>query len=382
MLSRHTRYILKALLSPLLMLLVALTAMILLSQSLRLIDLIVNRGLEAGMFLYLTALLIPSLMLVILPVASFLAVLYVYNRFINDSEFIAFSAAGLSHIRLAGAAVWTAAGVCALLYLVTFFALPYSYRTFKDIQFLVRNRYAALLLQEGVFNTPVKDVTVYVTEFDPIHGRMRGIFAHDGRDENAQAVMSAEEGILTRSASGPRFMLINGNRQEINTDSGITSVLYFDRYDLDLSALGEEKLRIWREAEEYYVYEMVNALRRPEGLPEKLRRKMAAELHFRLTWPAFGFLLTLLPLTALLTAEFDRRGKRKRLVFAAVAAALACAAQFGAKSATAGNPSLYWLNYLFPAMLLVFEISALRCGAALMRVCGKHKGRSAAARGT
>lgn len=364
---RYTRYILRNLLPPTVLLFITLTMMVLLSQSLKLIDLIVNRGLEAGMFLYLTALLIPSLTLIILPIASFLAVLFIYNKFINESEFIAFSATGLSHIKLAGAAIWSAAGVCALLYAVTFFALPYSYRTFKDIQFIVRNQYATLLLQEGVFNTPVKDVTVYVQTFEPVQGRLRGIFVHDGRKPDAQVVMSAEEGRLIRRPQGARFILINGNRQENNAKNGMSSVLYFDKYDFDIGALSEERTRIWREAKEYYVHEMLNALKRADDIPPKLYKKIVGELHFRISWPLFGFLLTILPLTALLTAEFDRRGKRKRVIVAAAVGGILCAVQFALKSLTVSMPHLFYITYVFLGILALIEVVLLRCAGFNLR---------------
>ena len=57
-----------------------LSGAIWLSQSLRFVDLIVNKGVPATTFVYLTVLLFPSLLLVILPFALFCAVLFVYHR--------------------------------------------------------------------------------------------------------------------------------------------------------------------------------------------------------------------------------------------------------------------------------------------------------------
>ena len=86
---------------------IALTAIIWLTQSLRFIELIVNRGLPFSTFLYLTVLLMPAWLAGVLPIAVFAAVLFVYNRLINDRELIIISAVGVSPARLARP-VWSA----------------------------------------------------------------------------------------------------------------------------------------------------------------------------------------------------------------------------------------------------------------------------------
>ncbi|HLI21084.1 MAG TPA: LptF/LptG family permease, partial [Stellaceae bacterium] len=48
-------------------------------QALRLIDLIVNRGLSIGVFLHLAILIMPRFIDVVLPIAVFVAVQFVYN---------------------------------------------------------------------------------------------------------------------------------------------------------------------------------------------------------------------------------------------------------------------------------------------------------------
>ena len=49
--------------------LLALTGVIWLSQSLRFVDMIVNKGLSAGYFLYLSSMVLPSVLSIILPIA-------------------------------------------------------------------------------------------------------------------------------------------------------------------------------------------------------------------------------------------------------------------------------------------------------------------------
>ena len=69
----------KALVGPFVLVAFGLTAVIWLSQSLRFIDFIVNKGLSLGIFLYLGMLLMPSFLGAILPIALFCGLLFVYK---------------------------------------------------------------------------------------------------------------------------------------------------------------------------------------------------------------------------------------------------------------------------------------------------------------
>ena len=91
-----TRYILRQALTIMLFVAVSFTAAVWLVQSLRLIDLIVNRGLSLGLFFYLAVLILPRLIDVVLPIAVFIAILFTYNRLMSESELIVMRAAGMS----------------------------------------------------------------------------------------------------------------------------------------------------------------------------------------------------------------------------------------------------------------------------------------------
>src|ERR1700722_10552212 len=75
--GRHlSRYVLGQLLGPVALLTLLLTCVILLIESLRLLDLVINRGQSAPTFLYLTTLIIPGLLVIILPIAFFFGTLF------------------------------------------------------------------------------------------------------------------------------------------------------------------------------------------------------------------------------------------------------------------------------------------------------------------
>src|SRR5579875_1849548 len=94
--TRIDRYLLRQLLLALIGVTGALVALIWLTQSLRFVELVVNRGLSLRVFLQLTGLLIPSFVAVILPITTFVVVQFLYQRLAGDRELTVMRAAGLS----------------------------------------------------------------------------------------------------------------------------------------------------------------------------------------------------------------------------------------------------------------------------------------------
>ena len=341
--SGITRYILLQLAGPFVFVTLALTGVVWLTQSLRFLDLIINKGLSAGGFLYLTLLLLPGFLTIILPIAAFCTILYVYHRLDNDSEIIVMRAAGLSQRRLFLPALILSVAVAATTFVMTLYLMPLGFRTFKDLQFVVRHNYASVLIQAGTFNTLVDGVTVYVRERRS-SGELLGILVHDSRDRQRPVTMMAERGALTLTDDGPRFIMINGNRQEVESDRGQLSLLYFERYALDLGGLAQSPATRWREASERYL----NELFEPGDSPDDIRStdEFLAEAHRRLVSPLYALALGLIAVTAVLAGAFNRRGNVWRVFIGAGAAVAFELTGLGILPLVQATPALAPLMYL------------------------------------
>jgi lipopolysaccharide export system permease protein len=354
--KRYGRYILRQLIGPFVFITLGLSAVVWLTQSLRFVDLIVNKGLSIQAFLQLTLLLLPVFFGVIAPVALFCAVLYVYNRLTRDSELVSLTASGLAPAQLARPALLLASLVALLIYSMTLYFMPAAQRSFKDQQFLIRSDYTGILLQEGVFTTLIPGVTVYVRARTP-NGELMGILVHDERNPDESLTMMAERGQLVKAESGPRFVLSNGNRQQIDKAGGRLSLLYFDHYTMDLGVFAADATTRWREAGERYVWELLRPSDHPDDL--KNRDKFLAEAHQRLVLPFFAPALVAIALGALLSGEFNRRGQWRRLMVAVIAGVLFEALGLGLQNATAKLPGLSLLMYLNPAAAIALGLLAM-----------------------
>lgn len=252
----------------------------------------------------------PSLLAVVIPVALVVSIIHAYNKLSVESELVALKSAGLSKLALIKPALMVATLATLISYTIMLYVQPASYREFKDMQAFIRDNYASLLLQEGVFNTPIKGLTVYIRETGD-NGMMKGLLVHDSRDLSKPITMMAEEGQLIRAQGGPRFILINGNRQEVSYKDGQLSLLYFERYALDLSSFAGTTQVRWREPDERYLDELFWP--RDDTAPQFLP-KLRAEGHNRLTWPLYNVLLALAALLPFTLGDFNRRGLNRRIL--------------------------------------------------------------------
>lgn len=317
--GRCTRYILRQLVAALGFVTIALTGVVWLSQSLRFVDLIVNKGLSVASFLMLTLLLLPTFLALILPIALFCAVVFTYSRLVAERELVILRSAGLGPAALARPVIVLGLAVAAVLYAITLYLMPAGYRTFKDQQFVVRTDLTGVLLQEGAFNDVASGLTVYVRAIAG-NGEILGILVHDERTPERPVTMMAERGALVAAEGAPRLVLFNGNRQQIAADGRNLSLLYFDRYVLDLAQFVEPAQSRWREPRERFLHELLGAPEREEDVT--YRDELRAEAHARLVAPWGGFGLGLIALAALVSGEFSRRGGALRIAFG-VAGALA-----------------------------------------------------------
>lgn len=309
--NKIDRYIFRQLFATTLFVAIALTGVVWLTQSLRFVEMIVNRGLSASLFLYFTMLLLPSFLVIILPVALFVAVLFTYNRLLIDSELVVLRAGGYSQYSLARPAMTLTLIVMLACYALTLYFMPASYREFKDLQFTLRNSYPTVLLQEGVFSPVMKGVTVYVGSRSS-EGELSGIIVHDARNRKQPVTMMAERGSIVAGKSGPRVVLVTGSRQQVDEEDGSLSLLYFDRYSFDLSTAKNAGQDRWREPRERYLDELFFSEDRTNSIYNFYKLRM--EGHHRLAMPLLPLGFTLVGLTFLLGGDFNRRGQLFRIL--------------------------------------------------------------------
>jgi lipopolysaccharide export system permease protein len=306
------RYILRQCFGVMIFVTAALSAAIWLAQSLRLIDLIVNRGLSIEVFLYLATLILPRFLDIVLPIGAFIAVLFTFNRLITESELVVMRSAGLSHLALAKPVLILAGIAFFVLMSLSVYFLPASNRAFKDLQFEIRNRFVSSLIQEGTFTTISDKLTIYIRSRDD-RGEVIGLLINDSRDPQKPVTILAERGVFVDSPTGSRIVMVNGNRQQFDPESRKLSLLTFESYTLDLDSLHDAPVVRFREAQERFLDELFFP---PADADGSLREGFLVEAHQRILVPLSAFSFSLIPLACLLPGQLNRRGQLKRVLLA------------------------------------------------------------------
>jgi len=349
--NRLTRYIFRQCLGATLFVTLGLTAASWLIQSLKLVDLVVNRGVGIGLFLEMAVLSLPQMLALTLPIGCFVGVLFSYNKMVSDSELIVMRACGLSQGLLAKPAlILGGVGVTTMLALSVYF-LPASKNAFKDLEFQIHNQIASVLLQEGTFNVVSDTLTIYVRARDSA-GRLQGLLIQDGRDKTKPVTLTAEQGLIVQVDNTPRVLMLNGTRQVWDPVKQTQDVLTFDRYSLDLNQFRDAPGVRFLQAEERYIPDLFFATDADND--PVLHAHLLVEGNNRFISPIYCLSFVLVALGAILTGELNRRGQTKRVLIAfAIVAGLEASSISFTNLATRNLAliPLMWLNVLLPGMV-------------------------------
>lgn len=351
------RYILRQLGVGMVLVTIGLSLVLWLTQSLRFIELTVNKGASVWAFLKLTMLVMPNFLTVILPVSLFAVVLFTYSKLITDRELVVLRSAGLSHLTLARPALILAVIGAGLGLVLNLWVIPRSVEEFHSMQWALRTSATNVLLQEGVFNQVQRGLTVYVKARSP-DGELLGIIVHDTRNAQRAVTLMAERGALIKNAEGlPEVLMINGSRYQVSRGSPRLSLLYFDNYAMQFSDSSEKEEERSRDARERSTGELFSVHRGDVG--DVAYRQFRVEGHQRLSSPLYHFTFALLATACLLSGWFNRRGQGDRLVLAIVLMVLVQAMALGVSNLATRNLSLVPLMYLAPLVPAVIALAVL-----------------------
>ncbi|MCP4922931.1 MAG: LPS export ABC transporter permease LptF [bacterium] len=350
-----TRYILKQLTWSTIFITLALTLAVWLTQSLRFVDLVLNKGFPLSTFFYLVIFLVPDLIGVILPIGFFIACLFICHKLLLDSEITVMRASGFSQGQILRAPLILSIFVALFLYILNLYVMPFSFRQFKDMEYQIRQQSSALLLQPGRFNA-TKGMTFY-TQKVLSDGSLEGLLIHDQRSKESPVTLTAQRGLLDMSSDAPRLRLFEGSHQQLDANTKSIRTIYFDQYTLKLPPPAPVQARKHRKLYEEYLETLIF----PEEENLQKRLQMQAEGFKRLLSPLLAFGFSLLAFLFLLGGQLQRRGHAKRLGASVVIAIGLQMAFLGFINATDKNLWPIWgavlvivLAILVPLKFLIF----------------------------
>jgi lipopolysaccharide export system permease protein len=339
-------YVLGQLLGPVALLTLLMTCVIWLTQLPRLLDLVINRGQSAPTFLYLTSLLIPSLLVIILPIAFFFGTLFTLSRLNGDSELVVMASAGFSQRQLAVPVFIAATIVMAITWICALWLMPLGQRVLSAKVVDISADVGAALLNAGEFQTPAKGLTVFIHQMGN-NGQISGILVHDNRDAKRPITYIAQRGLLAQTPAGSRLIMVDGTVEQSAAAGAQLSVLTFKNYSFDLDQFAGPARITLRKTNERYLGELINPPEKQDVTPQ-VRTAWLAEAHNRLSQPLYALAFAMIALAAILRGRRQRGALAMRLTGAALAAAALRIAGYGVTGPATSHPALFVLFYLIP----------------------------------
>ena len=313
---RLDRYILSQLLRVFGFFALVLVAVYWVNRAVMLFDQLIGDGQPVLVFLELTALSLPMLIRAVLPIAAFVAAVYVTVQLLRSNEIAVLQAAGLSPWRLARPVVAFGLVVALFLMVVMHVLVPAARTQLNQRQAEIAQNITASLLQDGVFQHPSEGITFFIAEITA-DGVLRGIYLSDTRSLSQRVDYTARRALIVPERSGPKLVMIDGFAQIHDQATGRLSTTTFADFTYDLGAL------IGPASRGRSVRELPTPSLIAPG-PELLAETRAAPAQFRYELvsrfiePLSAVATALIGFAALLAGGFNRLGFWREIVLAVV----------------------------------------------------------------
>jgi lipopolysaccharide export system permease protein len=358
-----SRYIFRTTFGAFLVVLVSLTAVIWVTQALRDIDLMTSQGQTILVFVGITGLIVPLLVLVIAPIALLIAVAHTLNKMSTDSEIIVMNAAGMSPWLLFRSFLSAAIVVSILVLAISSYAAPKGLRMLRDWLTEVRANVVSTIVQPGRFTSIENGVTIHIRE-RRANGQLMGIFLDDRRNPNERMTVVAENGELIDNDTGTFLILQQGVVQNQKITERDPAMVKFDRYAFDLSQFSGGPQAVKYSIRERYLWQLVFPDPKDPYLLEQ-PGPFRAELHDRLMAPLYPITFVLIAFAYLGAPRTTRQSRTLSMVGAIGGVALLRLIGFMSTVFGATVPAMLVLQYVAVAGAIGGGLFVIRTGVIL-----------------
>jgi lipopolysaccharide export system permease protein len=339
------RYLFRQLLGPTTLATLALGGVGMLSQSLGALDVIVNQGQSALVLIKITLLGMPQLMVMILPIAIFVAALVALNRLHTEQEIVVCFASGMSRWRVIAPGIYLAVGATLITLFINLWIEPLSERALRAELFRVRTDLAASLVRVGEFNTPSHGLTVYAQSSDQ-GGGLHNMFILEEKPDGGDTTFLAARGKVTSRNGSPVLIMWDGSNQEFSP-TGVLNYLRFGEYIFDLKGFLSTDELINYKISDRFMHELLFPDLQQDW-EKRNRVKMIAEANNRLSAPLYNITFMAMAMAAVIGGPFSRLGYGRRILIVGAAAGVVRILGFGAQAACESNVWFNLVQYALP----------------------------------
>lgn len=279
-----------------------------------LFDQLIADGQSASVFFEFTALSLPGLIRLVLPVSAFAAAVYVTNKLSSDSELTVMQATGFSPWRIARPVAMFGLFVAVVMNILTHILVPASLSQLAQREAEIADNVTQRMLVEGRFLSPAPGITFYIRDITP-EGELRDVFLNDARRPDRRLTYTADRAFLVRLDQGPQLVMFDGMAQTLNAENQLATTTFSDfSYNLaDMMTGGAQAKTNLRHLPTSVLLTADNALSQRMGAPVG---RLLQEGHGRITQALLSLVAPLIGFATLLAGRFSRFGLWRQVLLA------------------------------------------------------------------
>ncbi|MBX3487741.1 MAG: LptF/LptG family permease [Candidatus Paracaedibacteraceae bacterium] len=322
-----------------------------LTQSLRFIEVIIEKDVSMTRYLSMIWLLLPNLTSIVLPVCTLLAAVYTLYKLSSENELIVFKSVGLSNLQIAKPLIVWAVFMTAFCAALNNHWGPKSNEKFYNVRGEISREFSSGLLRDGVFNR-IKDTVIYIGSHTD-SGQLEGVYIHErSKNEKPAVTVYAQHGFMTQEGDKNTLYLFNGNRQSGDPSQPSYNIAYFNefKYDLDFYKNINAKVKL------HTTLSFKDLLNPSQDITSGTRTKMIVEAHKRILNPFFVMIFVFFSCAVMLSGFHQRRGRWKRNVLAVGVSLAMELGVIGLLNSLTKNPYAIALSYTISLGVCIFSI--------------------------
>ncbi len=327
-----------------------------------LFDTLIADGQSASVFLEFTALSLPGVIRLALPLSAFAAAVYVTNRMSTESELVVVQATGFSPYRMARPVAYFGVLVFALMTLLMHLLVPLASSRLDVRQAEIAQNITSRLLTPGAFLEPIDGVTFYIGDVTPA-GELQNVFLTDLRNANRQITYTAASAYLVRNDAGTQLVMVDGMAQILEADTQRLATTSFKDFAYDIGSFITVTTRDGRRDTQVPTLELLQASPALIAETGKTRAELIARAHDRFSQSILGSVAALLGFAALIVGGFSRFGVWRQIVVAIFLIIVIKGVETAGLNAARDDPNLWFAAYAASAVGLLFVAALLYMSA-------------------
>jgi len=342
--TKLDRYILAQLIGPFAFFCFIIAGILWLNQALGIIQIVTENGQPASIFVELSILLLPKVLIAAIPISGFAAAVFLTNRLYGETELVVMMSAGKSYRSIAKPFLAFGAICFTALFIVVHFLGPMAQSKLYDRQDQIKREFVTQIIQPGAFISSQGKFTFFFGQKGK-NGELKDVLIEETTPDGQTITHIASDGQVVSDEGKTTLVLQSGSIQRHNHPTGDFSLVQFDSLAFDLTQIGGEiKPRLTTISE--FSTPRLQAELRTMASDTPTLGFATAMLHDRNVKTFLALLFPVLGMVTLLVGGYRRSGFTMRIVAGVLLMASLDSLRGATKTWVNEAPSLWALQYL------------------------------------